>query len=221
MAAARWLSGVEWRASLGAVQGRVLRSGKPLAHAGIRLAESPYRAESDSAGFFRIDRLLPGPYDITVEDDQLRPAGIAMATQRTFMAVRDSVVEIDVDAPTVNDFVRAQCKTKTDSLRLLVARIVWPDGRGVAFADAKLSQATNVAVDDDGHAVRREPPDWVSIWHDDVGVTGRFYVCNLPRPALLRLDVELDGATARLEFTTSKRPQLVYANRLVLSAAKR
>ena len=221
MAAARWPNGAEWLAQLGAVRGRVLRAGRPLATTGVRLAESPYRTETDSAGFFRIDRLLPGPYDVTIEDDQLRPAGIAMTTRSTFVATRDSVVDVDVEAPTLNDFVHAQCKTKTDSVRLLVARVVGSDGGAASFADAKLSHATNIPVDDDGHDVRREPPRWMPIWHDDAGVTGRFYVCDLPRRALLRLDVELDGATARWEFTTSNRGRLVYANRLVLATEKR
>ena len=221
MAAARWPNGTEWHARLGAVHGRVLRSGKPLANSGIRLAESPYRTETDSAGFFRIDRLLPGPYDVTVEDVQLEPAAVAMATSRRFFAMRDSVVDVDVDAPTVNDFARAQCSTKTDSVLLVAARVVRSDGKPAAFADAKLSKAMNVVTDDDHLANRREPHDWDSIWHDEAGATGRFYVCDLPRRALLRLEVELDGATARWEFTTSDRGRLVYANRLVLDAAKR
>ena len=221
MAAARWANGAEWLARLGVLQGRVLRLGKPVASTGIRLAESPYRTETDSAGFFRIDRLLPGPYEVTIEDDQLRPAGIAMTTRTSFVATRDSVADVDVEAPTLNDFVRAQCKTKTDSVHLLAVRIVNPDGQAASFADAKLSHATNIPVDDDGHDVRREPPHWVPIWHDEAGVTGRFYVCDLPRNALLRLDAELNGATARWEFTTSKHGQLVYASRLVLATEKR
>lgn len=216
MAAARWPNGAEWRAQLGGVQGRVLRSGKPLANTGVRLAESPYRTETDSAGFFRIDRLLPGPYEITIEDAQLQPAALAMTTSRGFIAARDSAVDVDVDAPTLDDFVRAQCKTKQDSVRLLAAQVVWPDGRVASFADAKLSHATNIRVDDDGVAWHREPPEWIPLWHDEASVTGRFYVCHLPRPALLRLEIEQDGATARWEFTTSNRRQLVYANRLVL-----
>jgi hypothetical protein len=221
MAAARWPNGSEWHAHLGTVQGRLMRSGKPLPNPSIRLAESPYRAESDSAAFFRIERLLPGPYDITVDDDQLNPVSIAMTTQQTFVARRDSVVDVDVDAPTLNDFVRAQCKTKPDSVRLLVGRAVLPDGGPASFADAKLSQAKDVLVDDDIDAARRPPPEWVSLWHDEAGLTGRFSVCGLPRRALLRLDVELDGAIARWEFTTSDRRRLVYANRLVLHGAKR
>jgi len=221
MASARWPTGAAWRANLGTVQGRLLRSGRPLPYTGVRLAESPYSVVSDSAGFFRIERLLPGPYDITVEDDQLRPAALAMTTTRRFVAVRDSVVDVDVDAPTVNDFVRTQCKTKQDSVRLLAAQVVWPDGKVASFADAKLSQATNVDVDEDGFEVRRGPAEWTSLWHDEASVTGRFYVCNLPRRALLRLDVEHDGATVRWEFTTSSRGQLVYANRLVLGAKVR
>lgn len=221
MASARWPSGTEWRAQLGAVQGRLMRSGRPLAKTGIRLAESPYHAESDSAGFFRIERLLPGPYDVTIEDEQLRPAAIAMATQHAFVAVRDSVVDIDVDAPTLNDFARAQCNTKTDSVRLLAGRVVLPNGEPASFAEARLSQAKGVLIDDNIDAARRPPPEWVPLWHDEAGVTGRFYVCHLPRRALLRLDIELDGATARWEFTTSDRSRLVYANRLVLKTTKR
>jgi hypothetical protein len=220
MAAARWTNRAAWRAQLGTVQGRLLRSGKPLANTGVRLAESPYRAVSDSAGSFRIDRLLPGPYDITVEDDLLRPAGVAMATSRAFVAVRDSTVDLDVDAPTLNDFVRAQCKTKLDSMLLLAAQVVWPDGKVASFADARLSQASDVMVDDDGFHRLQGPPEWASVWHGETGVTGRFYVCDLPRRALLRLDVEHDGATARWEFTTSDRGRLVYANRLVLPPKK-
>jgi len=198
-----------------------LRSGKPLPNTGVRLAESPYRGVSDSAGFFRMDRLLPGPYDITVEDPLLQPVSVAMATSRAFVAERDSTVDIDVDAPTLNDFVQAQCKTKLDSIRLLAAQVVWPDGTVASFADAKLSHATNTRVDDDGVAWHREPPEWVPLWHDEAGVTGRFYVCNLPRPALLRVEVEHDGATARWEFTTSMHSRLVYANRLVLNPKAR
>ena len=221
MAAARWPNGVAWRAELGTVQGRLLRSGKPLPNTGVRLAESPYRAVSDSAGFFQIDQLLPGPYGITVEDDLLRPAGVAMATSRAFVAVRDSTVDLDVDAPTLNDFVRAQCKTKLDSMRLLAAQVVWPDDKVASFADAKLSQASNVMVDDDGFHRLQGPPEWTSIWHGETSVTGRFYVCDLPRRALLRLDVEHDGATVRWEFTTADRGRLVYANRLVLTPKSR
>ena len=221
MASARWPNGAEWRAQLGTLRGRLLRSGKPLPNTGVRLAESPYRGVSDSAGFFRMDRLLPGPYDITVEDPLLQPVGVAMATSRAFVAERDSTVDIDVDAPTLNDFVQAQCKTKLDSIRLLAAQVVWPDGTVASFADAKLSHATNIRVDDDGVAWHREPPVWVPLWHDEAGVTGRFYVCNLPRPALLRVEVEHDGATARWEFTTSMHSRLVYANRLVLNPKAR
>jgi hypothetical protein len=221
MAAARWPNGTQWHARLGAIQGRVMRSGRPLANTGIRLADSPYRTLSDSAGFFRIDRLLPGPYDATVEDPQLEPATLAMASTRNIVAKRDSVVDVDIDAPTLNDFVRAQCSTKLDSVRVLVGRVLLPNGDPASFADAKLSQAKNVFVDDGGLGAGRAPPEWVSLWHDEAGVTGRFYVCNLPRHALLRLDVELNGANTRWEFTTSDRQRLVYANRLVLTAVKR
>jgi len=220
MAVARWPNGAEWRARLGAVQGRVLRSGKPLANTGVRLAESPYRTETDSAGFFRIDRLLPGPYDITIEDARLQPAAVAMTTLRGFAAARDSVVDVDVDAPTLNDFVRAQCDTKTDFMLLLAARVVRSDGEGAAFAKAKLSRAQNVVV---GERLSSPsgPQDWLSVWRGEASVTGRFYVCDLPRRALMRLDVELDGATARWEFTTPDGERLVYANRLVLKPKAR
>jgi hypothetical protein len=103
---------------------------------------------------------------------------------------------------------------------LLAAQVVWPDGKVASFADARLSQASDVMVDDDGFHRLQGPPEWAAVWHGETGVTGRFYVCDLPRRALLRLDVEHDGATARWEFTTSDRGRLVYANRLVLPPKK-
>lgn len=136
---ATWRAGRRWDARLGTLSIRAETSaGGPAAGTVVELPNSPYHAKTDSSGAARILDLLPGPYALKVRDPRLTELGILLPTSIKFVAARDSVVQLTLAVPTVEDFAVSECQgnrqwTTTDSTYLL-GRVVDADRKPVADA---------------------------------------------------------------------------------------
>ena len=139
-----WRDGRRSDARLGTLSIRAVTSaGRPAAGTVIELPNSPYHGKTDAAGAVRIADLLPGPYVLSVRDPRLTELGLLLPTSISFIAARDSVIQLSLDVPTVEDFVVNVCRkhrqwTATDST-YLVGRIV--DGGKNPVADARVTFA--------------------------------------------------------------------------------
>jgi hypothetical protein len=139
-----WRDGRHWDAHLGTVGiHATAAAAQPAKGAMLELPGTPYSGKVDSKGDVRIADLLPGPYAVKVRDPRLSDLGISLPTSLNFIAVRDSVVQLSLDVPTVEDYVVSECKknrkwTTADSTYLL-GRVVGGDKKPVADAHVALS----------------------------------------------------------------------------------
>jgi hypothetical protein len=143
IAFAEWPDGTRWAAPLGTLRGRATRDGSPARDVTIHLLETDYAAATDSAGAFEIRELLPGPYDVRIEHDQLARVGLLLPTGVRFVAARDSTQLAAVPIPSAEDFTWGTCKNDPKrgragrpTVRLLIVRVVDADGRPVIGAKA-------------------------------------------------------------------------------------
>ncbi len=181
-----WRRGPPWDARLGTVSIRATTAaGEPARGGVVLLADTHYRGTADAKGVVRIPDLLPGPYAARVLDPRLSMLGISLPTSLTFVAARDSVVQLSLTVPTVEDFVVSECRTKrkwkqADSTYLL-GRVVDHDGKPVA--DARVA-----------FAVRQKSGGWV--WEKDAlksGADGVFAACSTTLTSGSKLQVRVEG----------------------------
>jgi hypothetical protein len=132
-----WRDGRHWDAHLGTVSIRATTAAaQPAKGAMLELPGTPYSGKVDSKGDVRISDLLPGPYAVKVRDPRLSDLAISLPTSLKFIVARDSVVQLSLDVPTVEDFVVSECKKNrkwnaADSTYLL-GRVVDHDKKPVA-----------------------------------------------------------------------------------------
>lgn len=136
IAYAEWPDGVRWSASLGTLRGQATRDGAPARDTTVRLFETDYTAHTDSTGAFEIRELLPGPYDVGIENEQLARVGLLLPTGTRFMAARDSAHVAIVPIPSIEDYTWVTCKNDPKRpragrpiARLVIVRVVDADGR--------------------------------------------------------------------------------------------
>ncbi len=134
-----WRDGRRWDARLGTVSiSATTAAGWAAAGTMVELRGSPYRGETDASGAVRIADLLPGPYTLNVRDRRLADLGISLPTSVSFIAARDSVVQLSLEIPTVEDFVVSECrknrKWRTTDSTYLLGRVVDHDNKPVADA---------------------------------------------------------------------------------------
>jgi hypothetical protein len=111
VARASWPDSTQWKASLGELRLRLVKAdGAASARTRVQLPNTSYAAVTDSLGDIVMPDLLPGPYAVAIEDSLLVPLHLRMGTSLRFFATRDSVHRVTFVAPTVMDFVRAQCQ---------------------------------------------------------------------------------------------------------------
>jgi Carboxypeptidase regulatory-like domain len=145
LARVKWRDGVEWTAPLGVLHLRVLTAaGNPATGTVIALDGTPYSGTVDSAGFIRIEDLVPGPYFVRIADPRLLPLGIGVPTPLKINALRDSTINATLKVPATEAFVGGRCAmshqhTAGDSV-FLIGRVLTSDGRPVP--DATITFAT-------------------------------------------------------------------------------
>lgn len=134
-----WPDGRRWDAPLGTVRIRAQTSaGKPAVAAVVQLNDTHYRGSADSTGTIVIRDLLPGPYAPKLRDERIVELGFLLPTQVTFTAIRDTVVDLTVEAPTAEEYVTRQCKKSSQwemrDSTFVFGRVVDRDGKPVAGA---------------------------------------------------------------------------------------
>jgi hypothetical protein len=181
-----WRDGGSWDAHLGTVSIRAMAAaGRPATGTIVELAGSPYNGTADASGAVRIADLLPGPYALKIRDPRLTELGITLPTSVKFIATRDSVVQLSLDVPTVEDFVVSECQknrqwSAVDSTYLL-GRVVDHDGKPVA--DARVT----FAVRDSKGAWNREKEEMKT------GADGVFEACGTALAPGLKVRVRAEG----------------------------
>ena len=98
------------RAQSGSVVGTVFDSiqGEPLPDAAVFLWDTPYRAVTDSAGRFRLDRVPVGDYDVLFFHTRLGEMGVSPGPRRVSLSPGDSAV-VDLATPSMFTLVSSQC----------------------------------------------------------------------------------------------------------------
>jgi Carboxypeptidase regulatory-like domain len=187
-----WRDGLRWDGQLGTVSiHSTTAAGQPARGTMVQLADTHYRGTADSNGALRIPDLLPGPYALRVSDPRLNGLGISLPTAVRFIATRDSVVQLSLDVPTVEDFVVGECRKnrqwKTTDSTYLLGRVV--DADKTPVADARVS-----------FAVRNSNGGWD--WEKEAlktGVDGVFESCGttLAPGSKVQVRVESDRRKTR------------------------
>jgi hypothetical protein len=192
LADAHWPDGQAWHASLGALAGTVTRGGLPAPGQHVQLLDTPYTAETDSAGHFRIQNLVPGPYRVGFTVEALAPLGLALASDAQFEASRDSVSSVTIEALTADDFVASVCGADAFAPEntVVVARIVASDGTPVRQAGVRVR-----SVGDDG-SLRL-------VASGESDSRGLVHVCRAPRHVLFVIAAEKDGAAGSASVTAT------------------
>jgi uncharacterized protein with FMN-binding domain len=182
----RWRDGQRWDGHLGTVNIRAtMAGGRPAARTVLQLADTHYRGTADANGAVRIVDLLPGPYAVRVNDPRLKELGITIPTSLKFSAARDSVVQLSLDVPTVEDFIVSECKNNkqwnaADST-FLIGRVVDSDKNPIA--DARVT-----------FAVRKDTVGWV--WEKEAlktGADGVFEACATTLAPGRKVQVRVEG----------------------------
>ena len=150
LARASWNDGVAWRAPLGTLRVRATTAnGKPAAGFGLSLDDTDYRATADSTGLLEISELFPGPYRASVTDPALAAIDLRIPTALSFVAVRDSVVEMSAVFPTAVELIEKACKKDglwTPGSFALAVRVVGPNGEPVDGARWSVSVGRSQGV---------------------------------------------------------------------------
>ncbi|MES2177267.1 MAG: hypothetical protein V4550_05330 [Gemmatimonadota bacterium] len=129
VARASWPDGQSWRASLGTVRLHLDdQFGRPERRQSIRLDGTDYAGTPDSAGNIVIPDLLPGPYAVVVVDAM---SGVTMPTALRFSALRDSVMQFSIVAPSAERFQKKACLGDRRNT-WTIGRAQRMDGKGVA-----------------------------------------------------------------------------------------
>jgi len=134
-----WPDGRRWDASLGTVSIRARTTGgKPAEGAAVQLHDTHYHATADSNGTIVIHDLLPGPYTVRIRDERIAQLGWFLPTPVKFTAVRDSVIQLRVEAQTVEEYLTRLCQRDWQwELRdstFVFGRVVDEDGKPIAGA---------------------------------------------------------------------------------------
>lgn len=138
-----WPDGTLWRASLGEFSGvAARRNGEPATGVTLRLDQTNYRAVVDSAGEFAMPDLVPGPYQVLVEEPRLASLDLLVPTSLTFEAARDSTFRARLVLPTVEELVRDRCTATAASAAnatgFLIGRLFRQDGTTAADVELRL-----------------------------------------------------------------------------------
>ncbi|MEQ1690616.1 MAG: carboxypeptidase-like regulatory domain-containing protein, partial [Gemmatimonas sp.] len=144
LARAQWADGPAWNGPHSAIHvTAVNRAGEPASGVMLNLAGSDYRVATDKLGRALFEFVLPGPYEVMVEDPRLTVIGLQIPTGRALTARRASSALVRVDVPSAEDFVGAMCDqvAPKPNEAWLLARVVGTDGGPVSGARWRVSEA--------------------------------------------------------------------------------
>lgn len=209
VAHARWNSGLEWNDSLGTLRGTVTAFDKPVSGAALILAGTDYRAKTDSLGRFEISDLLPGPYEVVVDDPMLVDLGLELTNGDRFRAARDSVVHLAVTMPTVDEMIRKRCSDirRPGPNNLIAGRVRNPDGSPAAHVSLLMRLAGPIDTPPSETVSSIDPRRALgqvaeTILDAKTGADGRFYLCKVPVQSELLLIVQSPAGAAAARVMT-------------------
>jgi len=196
IAHAQWPDATEWSAPLGTLRGRAVKDGAATAGVTVHLDGTDYVATTEATGAFEIDELLPGPYDVGVENERLARVGLLLPTGVRLAAMRDSTEILDVPVPSLEDYTWRACvndpkrSRQGQTIRMLIVRVVSRDGQ------PQVGTKVTARFFDRGETVTSQDLE--------TGSQGRLQICRIPdRATDVTLFVERDGL-----------PPFEWANRL-------
>lgn len=189
---ASWPDSVRWRGRLGTIQGSLRRrDGRPAPFVMVAIVGTPYRAESDESGAFRIDDVYPGEYSASVIDPRLLTIDVTIPTPERLTVGRDTL-RATITASTARDYILDRCEEITRVSRaragvVALGRALREDGTPIVGARWSLrmdSGAGFVELAENGRS----------------GSEGLLPFCGaLVRGAVLEFVVTPDGGTAQTQ----------------------
>lgn len=206
LASARWPDGATWTGPLSNISiTAVRRDGQPAANVELNFLGTDYTATTDNNGRATVTSVLPGPYSIVANDSLLSRIGVQIPTNRSLVARRATSALVRVDVPTAVQYVAGLCQRDQPGPNdtWLVARVVGNDGRPVAGAKWRVSEADGTrwrVVSENGitgasgvlrqcSGVRRNTSVEVAAWRDPKDavrvqriVDGPLAVVRIPLP---------------------------------------
>ncbi len=140
---ARWADGQSWTGPLGSVHITAVDSkGAPAPRATINLLGTDYRTTTDAVGRATIELVLPGPYQVVIDDEKLRAVDLPVPTAKSLVVQRSSSALLRLTVPTAEEFISTRCSREasrpTDAW--LLARVYGADGRPAAGAHWRVSE---------------------------------------------------------------------------------
>jgi hypothetical protein len=149
-----WPSGLAWDAPLGTLALTALtRSHAPATGTLVGLEDTDYSGRADAKGEVTLNRLLPGPYNLSVIDTLLEPLGIVIRNPLTFEAVRDSIRRETVEVSTAQDYVADRCRhdrvwgdfvaRKRPGAVWMIGRVLGPNGTGMDQIRASVGEGSS------------------------------------------------------------------------------
>jgi hypothetical protein len=107
---ARWPDGHSYKASLATVRLKVVdKFNDPVSRAIVRLTDTDYMGSPDSTGTIVFHDVLPGPYNVEMQDSSLATKHIIIKSRTRFVAERGSLLIRTVQAPPVYAFFKEAC----------------------------------------------------------------------------------------------------------------
>jgi len=148
----------------------VTTDGAPVAAARIRLANTDYQAFTNASGRASIPFLLPGSYQVVVDEVALEPAGLSIPLPKRLVIPRAASTIVRVVVPSAEQFVAPLCGQE-----MLVP--------GDAWLIAKVTDANGEPMADASYAVTDLGKGSASFVFASgtVPPTGIVAVCRLPR----------------------------------------
>lgn len=138
LARVTWPDGRTWTAPLGRLMVVVTRDDRSVAPGvTVRLAGTSYSAVTDARGRAEINDLLPGPYEVSMEDSLLAVIGTAIPTGASFTAARTQTTMRTIVLQSAEDFAIASCRKNgapVELAALQVASLVGKDSGLIAGA---------------------------------------------------------------------------------------
>jgi hypothetical protein len=120
LAKASWPDGTRWVAPMGAARLRLMvNDSTPAIGALVTLANTDYRAVSDTSGMIEIPDLFPGRYRVIVRDTLLEELGFETAPSAEFVAAAGATTDGRVRVRSTAELLLQRCFNKTSRADLV------------------------------------------------------------------------------------------------------